>query len=46
MLEVYIDVDISGDPDYRKSTFGFVVTFIGGAVSWQLGMKVCFIINK
>ncbi|MCI59287.1 gag-pol polyprotein, partial [Trifolium medium] len=31
----YIDVDMAGDIDSRKSTPGFLITFSGGAVSWQ-----------
>lgn len=34
-LEVigYIDADMTGDIDYRKSTSGFFITFSEGAVS-------------
>ena len=31
----YIDADMAGDVDSRKSTLGYLITFAGGAVSWQ-----------
>jgi hypothetical protein len=31
----YIDADIAGDVDSRKSTSGYLITFAGRAVSWQ-----------
>ena len=35
MLVGYTDVDMVGDVDSRKSTSGYLITFSGGAVSWQ-----------
>lgn len=32
----YTDADWGGDPDSRKSTTGYVFTFMGGAVSWNV----------
>ena len=29
------DVDMAGDVDSKKSTYGYLITFLGGAVSWQ-----------
>jgi len=34
VLEGYIDSEMAGDLDSRKSTSGFLFTFAGGAVSW------------
>ncbi|KAF3648202.1 hypothetical protein FXO37_19575 [Capsicum annuum] len=31
----YTDSDMAGDVDTRKSTSGYLVTFVGGVVSWQ-----------
>ena len=31
----YTDADMAGDVDTRKSTSGYMMTFAGGAVSWQ-----------
>ncbi|PKI49853.1 hypothetical protein CRG98_029764 [Punica granatum] len=31
----YTDADMAGDIDYRKSTSGYLMTFAGGAISWQ-----------
>lgn len=32
----YTDADWGGEPDSRKSTTGYVFTFMGGAVSWNV----------
>ena len=34
MLDGYTDADMAGDLDNRKSTFGYLMIFAGGAVSW------------
>ena len=36
VLEGYVDADWVGDLDGRKSTSGYLFTFAGGVVSWQL----------
>ena len=41
ILEVYTDANMAGDLDGRKSTSGFLFTFVGGAVSWQSKLKKC-----
>jgi len=33
-FEVYVDADLGGDPDTRKSTTGYVMTINSGPVSW------------
>lgn len=45
ILKGYTDVDMRDDPDFRKSTFGFVVTFAGGAVFWQSRLQKCVILS-
>ena len=35
ILEGYINADIAGDLDGKKSTLWFLFIFAGGAVSWQ-----------
>uniref|UniRef100_A0A3Q7EG61 Reverse transcriptase Ty1/copia-type domain-containing protein n=1 Tax=Solanum lycopersicum TaxID=4081 RepID=A0A3Q7EG61_SOLLC len=37
----YTDSDMAGDIDTRKSTSGYLVTFAGGAVSWQSRLQKC-----
>ena len=37
----YTDSDMVGDVDTRKSTSGYLVTFAGGAVSWQSRLQKC-----
>ncbi len=37
----YTDSDMAGDVDTRKSTSGYLVTFVGGAVSWQSRLQKC-----
>ena len=40
-MEGYTNADIAGDLDNRKSTFGYLFTFVGGAVSWQSKLQKC-----
>ena len=35
MLDGYIDSDMVGNIDSRKSILGFLMTLVGGVVSWQ-----------
>jgi len=35
ILNGYTDVTMAGDVDSRKSTFGYMMTFVRAAVSWQ-----------
>ena len=35
LLECFIDSDMSTDVDTSWSTSGYVMTYVGGAVSWQ-----------
>ncbi|CAL2271321.1 unnamed protein product [Prunus armeniaca] len=37
----YTDADMAGDLDSRKSTSGYLITFSGGAVSWQSKLHKC-----
>ena len=41
ILKAYTDVDWAGDVNARKSTSGYLVTFAGGAVSWQSKLQKC-----
>ena len=41
MLTGYTDADLAGDIDSRKSTSGYLITFAGGAVSWQSKLHKC-----
>jgi hypothetical protein len=41
VLEGYIDADMTGDLDGRKSTSGFLFTFAEGAISWQSKLQKC-----
>ena len=41
VLQGYTDADYAGDRDSRKSTSGYLVTFAGGAVSWQSRLQKC-----
>jgi len=41
VLDGYIDSDMSGDVDSSKSTSGYLMTFVGTAVSWQLRLQKC-----
>ncbi|CAL9003905.1 unnamed protein product [Prunus brigantina] len=37
----YTDADMAGDLDSKKSTSGYLITFSGGAVSWQSKLQKC-----
>ena len=41
MLVGYIDADMDGDVDSRKSTSGYLTTFARGVVSWQSNLQRC-----
>ena len=41
VLVGYTDSDMAGDVDSRKSTSGYLITFSGGAVSWQSRLQKC-----
>ena len=38
-FEVYVDADLGGDPDTRKSTTGYVMTINSGPVSWYFKLQ-------
>ncbi|CAL2256840.1 unnamed protein product [Prunus armeniaca] len=37
----YTNADMAGDLDSRKPTSGYLITFSGGAVSWQSKLQKC-----
>jgi hypothetical protein len=41
LLVAYTYADLAGDVDSRKSTSGYLVTYAGGAVSWQSMLQKC-----
>ena len=41
VLVGFTDVDIAGDMDSRKSTSGYLITFVRGAISWQSKLQKC-----
>ena len=41
VLQGYTDADYAGDKDRRKSTSGYLMTYAGGAVSWQSRLQKC-----
>ena len=41
VLEGYTNADMISDLDGRKSTSGYLFTFVGGAISWQSKLKKC-----
>ena len=45
MLQVYTDVDISGDVNSKKYLSGYLLTFAGGAVSWQSRLRQCITLS-
>lgn len=45
MLVGYTDSDMAGDVDAYKSTSGYLITFSGGAVSWQSRLQKCIALS-
>ena len=45
VLEGYIDADMAGDLDGRKSTSRYLFTFAGGAISWQSKLQKCVVLS-
>ena len=45
MLDGYTDSDMAGDVDSKKSISGFLMTFAGGAVSWQSKLHKCIALS-
>ena len=41
ILKHYTDSDMAGDFDNRKSTTGYLCTFLGGAISLQSKLQKC-----
>ena len=41
MLDRYTDLDMAGDVDSKKSILGFMMTFVGGAISWKSKLHNC-----
>ncbi|GKB83650.1 putative RNA-directed DNA polymerase [Tanacetum coccineum] len=41
MLVGFTDSDMAGNKDNMKSTSGYLITFAGGAVSWQSRLQKC-----
>ena len=41
MLVGCIDADMVGDVDSKKSTSGYLITFLGETVSWQSRLQKC-----
>lgn len=41
----YTTADMTRDVDTRQSTFGFVVTFASGVVSWQSRLQKCVVLS-
>lgn len=41
VLEGFTDVDMAGDIDNKRSTSGYLITFVGGAVSWHYKLHKC-----
>ncbi|KAF3651520.1 putative wall-associated receptor kinase 2-like [Capsicum annuum] len=41
----HTDSDMAGDVNTPKSTLGYLITFIGGAVSWQSRLQKCIALS-
>nr|XP_027088668.1 probable disease resistance protein At4g27220 [Coffea arabica] len=46
MLDGYTDADMAGDLDNGKSTSGYLMIFVGGAVSWQSKLQKCIALSS
>ncbi|CAH9113366.1 unnamed protein product [Cuscuta europaea] len=45
ILVGYTDSDMAGNKDTMKSTSGYLMTFAGGAVSWQSRLQKCVVLS-
>jgi ATP-binding cassette subfamily B (MDR/TAP) protein 1 len=45
VLQSYTDVYYAGDANSRKSTSGYMMTYAGGAVSWQSRLQKCVLLS-
>ena len=41
----YTDADMAGDLNTRKSTSGYMIYFVGGAVSWKSKLQKCVVLS-
>ena len=41
----YTDPDMAGYVDTRKSASGYLITFMGGVVSWQSRLRKCVVLS-
>ena len=41
ILQVYMNADMAGDVDSIKFLSGYLITFVGGAISWQSKLQQC-----
>ncbi|PKI65278.1 hypothetical protein CRG98_014316 [Punica granatum] len=41
----YTDVDMVGDINSRKSTSGYLMTFVAGVISWQSRLQKCIALS-
>ena len=46
MLNGYTDSDMASNVDFRKSISGFLMTFVGGAISWQSRLQKCVPLSR
>jgi len=46
VLNGYTNADMVGDVDSRKSTYGYMMTFVGGVVSWQSRLQKCVALSS
>ena len=45
ILEGYTDADKASDLDGRKSTSGYLFTFVGGAITWHSKLQKCVVFS-
>jgi len=46
VLNGHTNANMAGDMDSRKSTFGYMMTFVGGVVSWQSRLQKCVALSS
>lgn len=44
MIDGYTNSNMVGDIDFKKSTYGYIMTFARGAMLWQSRLKKCVFI--
>ena len=46
VLQVYTNLNMAEDIDFKKSLSGYLPIFVGGAISWQCKLQQCVALSN